>query len=193
MKTLQNTLATTAIAAMLITTTFSSCTKNIDAGKKTSSSTASNDVTQIQEFPLTAGQTNNVGSITISQDETNLYITYQTDGDWKLQAVHAKIDDVTTHPVPESNSDIAPGQFPYKVSFSATGGDLTTLPNSYSFTIPLASIYFSQTVIYAHATVVNATTGATQSAWGGNIVAESANLKWYGSADYDLLTTIYQR
>lgn len=193
MKTLQNTLATTVIATMLIATTFCSCSKNIDAGKKTSSSNAANDVTQIQEFPLTAGQINNVGSITISQDESNLYITYQTDGDWKLQAVHANIADADTHPVPESNSDIAPGQFPYKASFSATGGDLTTLPNSYTFTIPLSGIYFSQTVIYAHATVVNATTGATQSAWGGTIVAESSNLKWYGSVDYDLMTTIYQR
>ena len=48
----------------------------------------SNDGCNAEEFRLFGGQTIDVGSVTFSTDETYLYVTYATDGDWYLTETH---------------------------------------------------------------------------------------------------------
>lgn len=82
---------------------------------------------------LTAGQTIDVGSVTISNDATNLYVKYDLDyqgatfGTLHLWAG----TDLTL--IPKNNQGIpVPGQFPYIVD--ATGS------TSYTFIVPLSSL-----------------------------------------------------
>src|SRR5690606_35448471 len=60
-------------------------------------------------FPLTAGQTIDVGRITVANTETDLIINYQTTGDWYLQELHLYVLDY------EPTERLTPGQAPHKV------------------------------------------------------------------------------
>jgi len=137
--------------------------------------------------PLTAGQSIDAGSMTIQNDPDNVYVTYNTSGDWKLSEVHLSIDCNTNGDCTQAkSSDLAPGKFPYKMVFTAGTADL---PTSYTFTIPRSTLgTCSCFCIYPHAVVVR-TSGAsiaeTQTAWGG-YVSQITNGKWYGGTNYCL-------
>lgn len=75
--------------------------------------------------PLVAGKTILVGTVTIWNDATNLYIRYDTNG-WKMEETHVYVG--TSPPL-----SLAPGQFPYK--HENLGGVTTD-----SYTIPLSQI-----------------------------------------------------
>jgi hypothetical protein len=88
--------------------------------------------------PLTAGQTIPVGTVTVSNDLNNLYITYALDSVTQPGAtfgtLHAWVgNDMTNLPVSQGSGAPIPGQFPYKPD--ATG--LTT----YTITIPFLDLF----------------------------------------------------
>jgi len=108
---------------------------------------------QAMEVPLMAGQNIGAGIVTVWNDDTNLYVAYDTMGsDWKMTetSVYASTDP------PEK---LAPGKFPYKhESLADVATDL--------YTIPLAEIgagICDYVYIVAHA-VVNGN-GGEETAW----------------------------
>ncbi len=95
------------------------------------------------ELPLTAGQTTQVGTITVVDDGSNLTVTYATLPDWTLTETHLYIDTV----VPKN---AAPGRFPYKHTGLSAATDTYTIPISVGTTYHIA----------AHAVVQNDGSGA---------------------------------
>lgn len=95
-------------------------------------------------FDLYGGQTTLVGSLIVVNDDSNLYITYMTDGCWQLAETHLYVGDAADIPVNPANTPI-PGHFPY--------GSSNINSNSVTYVIPLADLP-SCYVIAAHAAVV---------------------------------------
>ena len=82
---LNYTLSLVAILSFLLVLGLSGCS-TLTSGERDFSGFKGNDSTpQIcgeEEFALTAGQTINVGTVRVSNDEDYLYVTYNTTGEW---------------------------------------------------------------------------------------------------------------
>jgi len=134
-----------------------------------------------QTYGLMAAQRIPVGSVTISNDETNLYVTYRTLESWYLEEAHLHVLDY------EPNQPLAHGSTPYK----AEGiGHATT----YTFTVPLGDLGFAATCgatelwLQANAKVSkdSGTRDAqTEAAYGGAITEPSGD-DWHGNIGYKL-------
>lgn len=168
------------IGSMLM---FSSCEKDDLTEKVSPKSTNDNSTENVTTqdintvcgsttYTLWAGQTIDAGTLTVSNDATNLYVNYTTTG--TFGTLHLWVGtDWTLLPVNPQGTPV-PGQFPYH--FDATG------LNTYTFTIPLSGIpYYSKCgdVIYvvAHAEV------GSETAFGGNIPG-TGTPRWYYYAAY---------
>jgi hypothetical protein len=126
------------VAMLLLGFVFTQCNRTNDIKPKTKAN--ANRSARIAETAcgtettctLWAGQTINAGTITVENDNTNLYVTYNTTG--IFGTLHLWVGtDLTL--VPSSKSDKGtpvPGKFPYKYT---TNGETT-----YTFTIPLNKI-----------------------------------------------------
>jgi hypothetical protein len=129
-----------------------------------------------ETYTLWAGQTINAGTLTVSNDQTNLYVTYTTSG--VFSTLHLWVGtDMALLPKNSQGTPI-PGQFPYV--YDASG--LTT----YTYTIPLSGISFFNTCgdkvyVVAHAEV--SINGGNETAFGGNIEGTGTN-RWYFYAGY---------
>lgn len=134
---------------------------------------------------LTAGQTNVVGTVTVSNDNENLYITYQLNqAGCTLCTLHAWVG-TTLANVPSNPQGIpVPGQFPYKANESCAS--LT----SYTFSIPLNKLLIqdiSQSCnevlfVFAHAEVI--CNGEKETAFGGDVgvnIKDKGRWYYYGS------------
>ncbi len=95
-----------------------------------------------ESFDLFAGQTIDVGELLVTNDDENLYITYQATGDWFIGKVHVYVGSVEGMPVNNSNVPI-PGQFPYHQTYDPYTQTATV-------TVPLAGLPECY-VIAAHA------------------------------------------
>lgn len=93
---------------------------------------------------LYAGQNIEVGTITVSNDEKNLYVTYEVTDDWWLKETHLYVGSRSDFPLNGGDNPVI-GKFPYH-------GD-HGLVKSYPFTIPLADLE-KCFIISAHASVV---------------------------------------
>lgn len=141
---------------------------------------------------LLAGQTIDAGNITLSFDQTNLYVTYTTTGGWYLSEVHLWIGtSLSLMPqTPSGNPKI--GNFPYK----ATGLDGQT---SYQFVIPLSDLGGYSTIcgstLYfaAHASVYKYNTDGSidsQTGWGeGPRITDKGNWATYFAVTFNCTTT----
>jgi len=144
-------------------------------------------------WSLTAGQTMNVGSVTVSNDTTNVYIRYALDNpgypDATLGTLHVWVGNDLLNLPANSQGIPVPGQF-----CSAAGGacvDATGL-KEYTFTIPLADLGIVDTnalcgltlYVFAHAEVdTNGDAeGGGETAWGGD-TAGTGN-RWYFFGEY---------
>ncbi len=136
-----------------------------------SSSAIGNDVSlpsspcgSIESVVLWSGQTINAGSVNVSNDNSNLYVTYSTTGNWRLRKVHLYVGSCNAIPVNNAGNPTI-GLFPFSQQFSP----LTT---SYTFTIPLSSITENCFCIAAHAELVkigsNGSIVQQETGWGGN-------------------------
>jgi hypothetical protein len=172
------------LAIALLSIAFVSCSKeflNEDATTNsiqtatTLKSTGLSALCGSDTLTLWAGQTIDAGTLIVSNDETNLYVTYNTTGDFGT--LHLWVGtDLTLLPTTPNGSGLGtpiPGQFPYV--YDAAG--LTT----YTFTIPLANISFytacGNTInVVAHAEV--SINGGNETAFGGDIAGKGTN-RWY--------------
>jgi len=145
---------------------------NSSLGGSTHSYAASNNLLSLPYSPcgslqsnvLWAGQNINAGSVTVSNDQTNLYVTYSTSGNWMLRKVHLYVGACNTIPTNNAGNPTI-GLFPYSQQFSP-------FVSSYTFTIPLANLTDECFCVAAHAELVKigASGGVIQAetGWAGN-------------------------
>lgn len=99
----------------------------------------------VQTQNLMAGQTIPAGTIAMSNDATNLYVTYTTTGGWEIQHTHLYVGSCSAIPTNDAGNPTV-GLFPYNTAHSPR-------VTSYTYTIPLAGLD-SCYCIAAHAEVV---------------------------------------
>lgn len=103
-----------------------------------------------QSQTLFAGQTTNAGTVTVANDATNLYVTYTTAGDWKMQQVHLHVADSLAGIPQTKTGNPKIGNFAYQKTFNPP-------VTSYTFTIAKTALSLDanqSVVIAAHAVVV---------------------------------------
>lgn len=157
-------------SAILLLFTFSSCDEQFEVQNPESidSQITVNKNSQIKLTPTTltksqimdmscgeptimtlyAGQYMDVGTVTVSNDENNLYVTYEVTGEWWLNETHLYVGcEGTTPPLNKSENPVI-GDFPFH-------GEHGNVKN-YSFEIPLSEFDCATDcfVISTHATVV---------------------------------------
>lgn len=136
-----------------------------------------------QTCPLNAGQTLNWGTLSVTNDLTNLYVSYTAAEGKSFGTLHLWVG--TSLDLLEFNNggNIAIGQFPY--SFDASG--VTT----HTFTVPFNNIPVFASCntpisIVAHAEMSDGTTG--QTAFGGctphNVQDVEVKGRWYYTIEY---------
>jgi hypothetical protein len=112
--------------------------------------------------PLMAGQHTNVGSVTVTNDETNVYVTYQTTGSYLVKKTHLYVGSCTAIPVSNSGNPRI-GQYPYQTNHG-------TGINSFTYTIARSSLPAGCICVSAHAEVVAYNAAGTvifsQTGWG---------------------------
>jgi hypothetical protein len=127
---------------------------------------------------LWAGKTYNAGTVTVTEDNANLYVKYATVGSWKIKETHL---DISTSAYVQRG---APGQYDYH---SSNGAGVTT----YTYTIPKTWAAGTKLYFLAHA-VVGKYSGnycsSTQTAYGGTVVSPR-NGSWYATFCHSLETT----
>lgn len=127
-----------------------------------------------QVYDLWAGKTIDVGSVTVWNDENNLYVKYDTTGDWWITDLHLYVLDY------EPMERLTPGHAPYKLE-----GALT---QSHTFTVPLPQPGECGYTVWlqAHAAVVKKVNGdiiESETAYGGDIT-DPGQGSWYGNIGY---------
>jgi hypothetical protein len=100
---------------------------------------------QTQSQTLLAGQFINSGSVTVANDQTNLYVTYTTIGGWKIQKTHLYAGKCANIPTTNSGNPQV-GLFPLQTTYNP-------LVTQFTYTIPLSSLD-SCYCVAAHAEVV---------------------------------------
>ncbi|MCB1218259.1 Cys-Gln thioester bond-forming surface protein [bacterium] len=103
-------------------------------------------------WDLIAGQNQLAGTVSVSNDQNNLYVSYSMDPAWPLQEAHVYVG-------ADQPSKGAPGQFPYKQEFDPAVLD-------YTFEIPLGELE-GKSLIYLATHATAGASGNTETAWGG--------------------------
>ncbi len=109
---------------------------------------------------LFAGQTINVGTLSITNNASSITVNYALSNGWYLDEIHLYIGPLSQMPVNSQNVPV-PGQFPVNQSFGSG-------VNTYSYSRPLAGLP-SCYVVVAHASVYKVVNGVivqTETAWG---------------------------
>lgn len=115
-----------------------------------------------ESFTLYAGQNIAAGTVDVSNDATNLYVTFNLSGDWCMTESHVAVaTDPSGIPQTKTGNPI-PGQFPYQHSY---GSCVTTD----TYTIPLDTWTAGTSLdIAAHAALFDTATYAVESGWAGS-------------------------
>jgi len=96
-----------------------------------------------KEINLIAGQNTVAGNVTVTNDEENLYITYNTSDDWQINRTHLYVGKIAP-------TKSAPGRFPYKhESLGGVVKDYYEIPLN-EFEVNLGDVVY----IAAHADLV---------------------------------------
>ncbi len=110
---------------------------------------------------LLAGQNINVGTVTVYNDVSYLYVTYNTTSNWFLNELHLYVGDLSGVPKTKTGNPI-PGKFPYAASLASNA-------HEYTFKIPLSTLG-DCFIVAAHAVVVqrnpDCSVMSTETAWG---------------------------
>lgn len=121
-----------------------------------------------QEYPIWAGQSILVGTLKITNDSGNLYVTYELFDGWMLEETHVHVASALSGIPCNRNGIPVPGQF----AFSDVHVPVVT---EYTYTIAMAPYGFQcgdQIVVAAHAVVKKWDEGSqtfqTETGWGGD-------------------------
>ena len=107
---------------------------------------------------LMAGQNTDSGSVTVSDIDGFIDITYQTEGDWIILETHLYVGNQEDMPANNPGNPRI-GHFPYKTDH---GGGVTTFTYSDLYELAIGEC----TWVAAHAVVYNTVTGQEETAWG---------------------------
>jgi hypothetical protein len=130
---------------------------------------------------LIAGQNMTAGSVTVVNDDTYIYVTYNTAEGWVLTQTHLYVGQVAQLPM-ANNGNPKPGQFPYKT----THNNVT----NFTYTIPLSALGTGGCgTIAAHAAVKQFDASGntllqTQTGWGAGTPITSGAGNWGTRFDY---------
>lgn len=109
---------------------------------------------------LMAGQHMLAGYVTVSNDYDNLYVTYETIGDWMLRETHLHVassyDDFPT--TKKGNPKV--GHFNHKMSHNPP-------VNTYTYTISLDEYEDEEVIVFAAHAVVQSETYGQETGWAG--------------------------
>ena len=128
--------------------------------------TAGTDMTK-----LLADQDIDVGNVSVWNDDENLYVKYETTGDWLINETHLAVDDSLDDIPQTKRHNPIPGQFEYKNESQGPG--ITV----YQYDIPLIWEAGTELFIAAHAEVANLTQNET--AWGAGDPFDGKNWATY--------------
>lgn len=133
------------------------------------------DCCQIQtvQFDMFGGQAIPVGTLDVTNDATNLYVTYTYTGGWSAEETHLYVGAASGLPKNGANTPV-PGQFPYKTTHNPT-------VTSYTYTIPLSGLD-PCFIIAAHGSAVNAN-GGQETTWSYGTAFPGTN-RWGWYSDY---------
>lgn len=84
------------------------------------------------EQTLYAGQSIDAGTVSVSNDANNLYVTYSTSNGWEMTETHLYVGDCADIPT-SGNGNPQIGLFPYTTDHSPSA-------TSYTYTIPLSNL-----------------------------------------------------
>lgn len=115
-----------------------------------------------------AGQHIDIGTITVQNDEDNLYVTYSLTGDWTLDETHLYVGPCDEIPLNGGGNPII-GHFPYSASHNGI--------QEYTYTIPLSTFDENCFCVVAHAAVSNGT--QTETAFGYGTEFPGNRWGWY--------------
>ncbi len=129
-------------------------------------------------FGLWAGKTGDAGTVTITNDNSFLYVTYTTNGSADLGEVHVYVWSSTSQ-IPDKRP--APGQTPWKAE--------NINANSYTMAIPVDVACGSTFYVSAHAALVNDgdggdNTNAGETAYAGSNPFVNGKGAWWGFVTY---------
>lgn len=132
------------------------------------------------EVMLVAGQTMDAGTVTVSNDENFIYVTYTTTNGWVLTQTHLYVGDCALIPVNNPGNPI-PGQFPY----AGAHNNVTT----YTYQVPISAIPLEGCgCIAAHAVVKKYNSSNqvidTQTGWGNGVRINLTGGNWGMKFDY---------
>ncbi|MEP6676074.1 MAG: hypothetical protein ABJA78_13010 [Ferruginibacter sp.] len=133
---------------------------------------------------LIAGQHIEAGSVTVSNDNDFIYVTYNTANGYTLTQTHLYVGDCAMIPVTGSGNPV-PGQFPYASAHNHS--------TSYTYSIPISAIGLGNCgCIAAHAAVEKLNDAGqvidSQTAWGnGTRITPKGN--WAMKFTYCTCTT----
>lgn len=93
---------------------------------------------------LWAGQHNDAGTVSVWNDGDNLYVRYNTTGDWQLLETHVYVGTADPYGIP-------PGQFPYKHDLSGVTADLYEISLSSGIVVDIYKT--GRSVLYLYGSV----------------------------------------
>lgn len=97
--------------------------------------------------PLMAGQSDNVGDVTVWNDANNVYVSFQTIGAYRLKVTHLYVGACGGIPVNGAGNPRI-GLYPYSANHGTTGVSV------YTYTIPRNSLPSDCLCVSSHAEVV---------------------------------------
>lgn len=134
------------------------------------------------ETAFLAGQSTNVGTVTVWNDETNLYVVYTTTGSYKLKKTHMFVGGCTDIPVNNAGNPRI-GLYPYQITHGTTG------VQQYVYTVPLSTLPGGCLCVSAHAEVIgfdaNGNQNFTETGWAQGAQVNDGG-SWAMKADYCL-------
>lgn len=108
---------------------------------------------------LVAGQNIDVGTVTVWNDTTNLFVEYETTGGWFLSETHLAVE-TSYKEIPQNKAgNPIPGKFEYKTDHSPS-------IKTYTYVIPLEWGVGDKLFIAAHAVVQHLDGSQEETAWG---------------------------
>ena len=118
---------------------------------------ASTPVNNSLTVTIWAGQNNNAGSVTVSNDNDNLYLHWNLNEDWDLAEVS---NNIKVYVGLDNPGDASPGSFPYKYTETGKSGN---------YTYPLDTDWYEEDIwIAIHFDLLSADDGSEETGWAGN-------------------------
>jgi hypothetical protein len=108
--------------------------------------------------PLMAGQHIDVGTVTVTNTETEILVTYQTSGDWMIKETHLDVELVYSGLDTTKKGNPIPGKFTYKTKHNTPVAEVSYTIENFGWSVD------SELYIAAHAVVTSSQ--GTETAWG---------------------------